>query len=112
MVFYRRMKVFDTCAFSLEERVPHSVFSRSNRFALLGSMVILVLTCFPIMVKGAATEDSLRVYFGTYTGPKSKGIYLSRFDPGTGKLSAPSLAAESKNPTFLAVHPNSKYLYA
>jgi 6-phosphogluconolactonase len=52
------------------------------------------------------------VYFGTYTGAKSQGIYVSRFDSATGKLSAPELAAETKNPTFLAVAPGGKYLYA
>ena len=52
------------------------------------------------------------VYFGTYTGAKSQGIYVSRFDSVTGKLSAPELAAETKNPTFLAVSPDKKFLYA
>jgi len=52
------------------------------------------------------------VYFGTYTGGKSKGIYVSRFDATTGKLSEPELAAETKNPSFLAIHPNGKFLYA
>ena len=46
------------------------------------------------------------VYFGTYTGAKSKGIYVSRFDPATGRLSAPELAAAARNPSFLALHPN------
>jgi 6-phosphogluconolactonase len=52
------------------------------------------------------------VYFGTYTGAKIKGIYFSRFDATTGKLSTPELAGETKNPSFLAVHPTGKYLYA
>jgi 6-phosphogluconolactonase len=52
------------------------------------------------------------VYFGTYTGAKSKGIYVSRFDPATGRLSAPELAAETRNPSFLAVHPGGHFLYA
>jgi 6-phosphogluconolactonase len=52
------------------------------------------------------------VYFGTYTDAKSKGIYVSQFDSATGRLSAPELAAETKNPTFLAVHPSGRYLYA
>jgi len=52
------------------------------------------------------------VYFGTYTGAKSQGIYVSRFDSAMGKLSAPELAAEAKNPSFLAVHPTEKYLYS
>jgi 6-phosphogluconolactonase len=52
------------------------------------------------------------VYFGTYTGVKSKGIYVSRFDSATGKLSEPELAAETQNPSFLAVNPTGKFLYA
>jgi len=51
-------------------------------------------------------------YFGTYTGPNSKGIYVSRFDTATGKLTAPELAAEVANPSWLTVHPNGRYLYA
>src|SRR5216117_1967046 len=52
------------------------------------------------------------VYFGTYTGGKSKGIYVSRFDSANGRLSAPELAAESLSPSFLAIHPNQRFLYA
>src|ERR1035438_7630731 len=52
------------------------------------------------------------VYFGSYTGAKSKGIYVSRFDSATGTLTAPELAAEIQNPTFLAVAPGEHFLYA
>jgi len=52
------------------------------------------------------------VYFGTYTGARSKGIYVSRFDSVTGKLGEPELAADTKSPSFLAVHPNHRFLYA
>lgn len=52
------------------------------------------------------------VYLGTYTGAKSKGIYVCRFDSTTGKLTSPELAAEAENPTFLAVHPNLAALYS
>jgi len=51
-------------------------------------------------------------YIGTYTRQKSKGIYVYRFDPKSGKLTGGTLAAETSNPSFLAVHPNQKYLYA
>lgn len=59
----------------------------------------------------AAAEAQL-VYFGTYTGAKSKGIYVSRLDPATGRLSAPELAAETTNPSFLAIHPGARFIYA
>ena len=54
------------------------------------------------------------LYVGTYTQPQSsaKGIYAYRFDAKTGKLADLGLMAETPNPTFLAVHPNGKYLYA
>jgi 6-phosphogluconolactonase len=52
------------------------------------------------------------VYFGTYTGPKSKGIYVAPFDVATGKLGALRVAAETENPSFLALHPTRPLLYA
>ena len=52
------------------------------------------------------------VYFGTYTGAKSQGIYVSRFDSVTGQLSAPELAAAIQNPSFLTVNPGATNLYA
>lgn len=61
------------------------------------------------------TESSVkqRVYFGTYSrDTKSKGIYVADVDQSAGKLSAARLAAESDNPSFLAIHPNGKFLYA
>ncbi|MCU1240727.1 MAG: hypothetical protein JWO71_1453 [Candidatus Acidoferrum typicum] len=53
------------------------------------------------------------VYVGTYTSKSvSKGIYVYSFDPGTGKLTSLGAAAESEDPSFLALHPSGKYLYA
>lgn len=52
------------------------------------------------------------VYFGTYTGEKSRGIYTSRLNLASGALTAPELAAETQNPSFLAVHPSRTFLYA
>lgn len=60
----------------------------------------------------SASAREFLVYFGTYTGEKSKGIYLSRFNADTGKLSEPQLAAELRNPSFLAAHPKGQFLYA
>ena len=52
------------------------------------------------------------VYIGTYTGAKSKGIHVARFDSASGTPAPPELAAETPNPSFLAIHPNQKFLYA
>jgi 6-phosphogluconolactonase len=59
-----------------------------------------------------SNDKVMRVYVGTYTGAKSKGIYVLDFDLTTGKLGAPSLATEATNPSFLAIHPDRHCLYA
>ena len=53
-------------------------------------------------------------YIGTYTGAQSqsKGIYAFRFDTATGVIEELGLVAETPNPTFLALHPNGRFLYA
>ncbi|MBE3100080.1 MAG: lactonase family protein [Planctomycetes bacterium] len=63
-------------------------------------------------VAHAAAPQAMRVYVGTYTGPKSKGIYQLRLDLATGALGQPELAAEVERPSFLAIHPNRQFLYA
>ena len=59
------------------------------------------------------------VYWGTYTtslprfaNGQSKGIYVSRFNSETGQLSTPEVAAETKSPSYLAIHPSGRFLYA
>ena len=54
----------------------------------------------------------LRVYVGTYTGGESKGIYVSAIDLNSGAMDPARLAAESENPSFVAIHPNGRFLYA
>lgn len=66
-----------------------------------------------LLAAGAiAAPKHYLVYFGTYTGEKSKGIYVSHFDAASGKLEALSVAAELANPSFVAPHPNGRFLYA
>lgn len=67
----------------------------------------------PFLLQGAAPlAKEYLVYAGTYTGPKSQGIYAYRFDTETGKMTPLGLAAETVNPTFLDIHPNHHFLYA
>lgn len=52
-------------------------------------------------------------YVGTYTGGSgSKGIYKCTIDSETGKFGAIELAAEAGSPSFLALTPDGKFLYA
>lgn len=68
-----------------------------------------------LLALSALAQDKLSVYVGTYTGKNpadSKGIYRFDFDAKDGKAGEPVLAVETANPTFLAVHPTGKFLYA
>lgn len=71
-----------------------------------------MLSAVALVFSLAAAEQV--VYVGTYTGgnSSSKGIYSFRFDPASGKMSAPELAAESVSPSFLAIARNGKAVYA
>jgi 6-phosphogluconolactonase len=60
----------------------------------------------------AAAGQKFWVFVGTYTDGKSKGIYRMELDSATGTLTEPTLAAAASNPSFLAIHPSGKYLYA
>jgi 6-phosphogluconolactonase len=77
----------------------------------IGGLIIAMLWVGALSTAGS---ESLPVYFGTYTGGEnsSKGIYRSTLELETGGLSEPVLAAEAKNPSFLEIHPNGRFLYA
>ncbi len=52
------------------------------------------------------------VYVGTFTQGASEGIYRLRFDTTSGRLSRESVIPAKYDPSFLAIHPNRRYLYA
>lgn len=72
---------------------------------------LVLLLSFSIASIHAEDKKSERVYFGTYTGSGSEGIYVAELHD-IGKLSEPRLAARISNPSFLAVHPSRQWLYA
>jgi 6-phosphogluconolactonase len=52
-------------------------------------------------------------YVGTYTTDgRSDGIYRLRLDTASGALRLDGLAAKSTNPSYLALHPSGRVLYA
>ena len=65
-----------------------------------------------LAVPAPRDAEHLAIYIGTYTGGGSQGIYRSVLDLDTGALGAPVLAGESANPSFLALHPNGRVLFA
>ena len=69
-----------------------------------------VLTC--LLPEAVAKKGEYIAYIGTYTRQNSKGIYAYKFDSATGKATEIGLVAETSNPSFLAIHPNRRFLYA
>jgi 6-phosphogluconolactonase len=70
----------------------------------------------PLLRANAQIADQLpaeySLYIGAYTRGASKGILLAHFNSKTGAISTPELAVATPNPTFLAIHPNNRFLYA
>lgn len=83
------------------------------RCKIVGIGLLILASC--LAASGAAAQKGgFFLYVGTYTlaGSESKGIYAYRFDPAARKIRSIGLAAETLNPSFLAVHPSHRFLYA
>jgi 6-phosphogluconolactonase len=89
-----------------------------NRTRHIFPTTALLLAFLLITVCAVATphnhDNKYFVYVGTYTAESStsKGIYAYRYDPNGSALTPVGLVAETTNPSFLAVHPNHRFLYA
>lgn len=78
-----------------------------------GALAIGLAALLPFSTARAAdSPKSARVYVGTYTNTDSKGVYRFDLDLETGEPAGLVLAAETTSPSFLAVGPGAKYLYA
>ena len=91
------------------------LYSRMNfspRF--LCSFSLLLAFTASTTPANAQTHGKYLFYVGTYTeeGSKSKGIYAYRFDEDANQITSLGLAAETTNPSFVALHPNGRFLYA
>ena len=80
-----------------------------KRFLQLAFLVL------PILVNAQSNSPAGNLNYmlvGTYTEGKSEGIYIYKFNSGTGTYQYVNKATGIKNPSYLAVSPNYKYVYA
>jgi 6-phosphogluconolactonase len=85
----------------------------SRRAALATGLAVAASLATPAAQRPASSSpSSMFVYIGTYTGEKSQGIYRARLDLASGTVSEPEVAAATTNPSFLALHPTRRFLYA
>src|SRR5271166_1390058 len=91
--------------------------SMNHSRGFLHVVALLIAFTLSSLLAAAAPADGqgkYLFYVGTYTeeGSKSKGIYAYRYDGKTNQITPLGLAAETTNPSFVALHPNGHFLYA
>lgn len=83
------------------------------RFTLIAATIAMLFSLSAAAPLNAAGEPhEFWAFVGTYTDGDSQGIYSFRFDARTGKAGDVQLAAEVTNPSFVAIRPDGKFLYA
>ena len=105
--------------------IPTVEKNKIRALATFCACLIVALSAFiaPRVVRTAhaqaapETSGNYLVYVGTYTSngsapTGSKGIYAYRFNAASGEIESLGLAVESEQPSFVAVDPEHKFLYA
>ena len=102
----------------MRDRDLKSVFSRRRFLKSTASLALAHsgLGAVASSVTGAKSNKIL-AYVGTYTGvagsgSNGEGIYVFEMDLRTGELSHRELVARVQNPSWIAITPSKKYLYA
>ncbi len=71
---------------------------------------ILILIIITSLISCNSRETFL--YVGTYTNGESEGIYKLTFNLETGEIGEKQLVSKTNNPSFIALSPNKKFMYA
>jgi 6-phosphogluconolactonase len=92
----------------------------SRRSFLAGASAIAISYAVPGIAQPSGTQrgnKKIFAYVGSYTGAfgggsNGEGIYRFEVDLDTGALSGRELAVKTPSPSWIAIHPSKKYLYA
>jgi 6-phosphogluconolactonase len=89
----------------------------SNRFTRREFVKVTGAAALAHSIPAAAQDRSKKpgewlLYAGTYTNGKSEGIYVYRMDSNSGGLKHAVTVKGVSNPSFLAIDPNRRFLYA
>jgi 6-phosphogluconolactonase len=117
MLIKRRMTfaflkgIADASTLSLAESPLHKPEMR-RMMAIMCRITLHRIIGFSLFIAFTTAVHSVPVFIGTGGGKNSgaKGIYRADFNPESGALTTPELAAEYTNPGFLAQHPSKPVL--
>lgn len=90
----------------------------SNQFTRRDFVKATALGALSLSLPAAAQTGSrqkageLLLYVGTYTRGKSEGIYVYRMNLADGQLRHAATVKGISNPSFLAIDPKRRFLYA
>jgi len=88
-------------------------FLTSPRSLVLGFLIVGTVFGMTETTNAADAAQEYLVYVGTYTaGGKSKGIYTLKLNMKTGSLRQIGFTEGVVNPSFVAIHPSNKFLFA
>jgi len=85
---------------------------KTTRRRYCALLVLFVLSLVVPGVAGDSPKGKYVLFVGTYTDKGSKGIYSFRYDSASGDLTPLGVAAETANPSFVAVDRSHRFLYA
>src|SRR5690242_12014776 len=118
----RQMALLAGAGFEIwSDRYCGDVFLRvsvKEQMKLISGMIATIrvlILALPALAMSATTNNEKNEYLlfvGTYTARDSKGIYGYRFSAASKKLIPLGLVAETPNPSFLAIDPSGRFLYA
>jgi 6-phosphogluconolactonase len=92
----------------------------SRRRFVKGAAALAFAQCaarMPMAARSQAKAGRVLAYVGTYTGAfgagsNGEGIYRFEMDTVSGELLHRTLVAKTPSPSWIAIHPSRKYLYA
>jgi 6-phosphogluconolactonase len=74
--------------------------------------LVFILSLVTVTAAQASPKNKYLLFVGTYTEKESKGIYAYGFNAASSELTPLGVAAETANPSFLAIDPSRRFLYA
>jgi 6-phosphogluconolactonase len=100
---------------AMTEQSMNQLLLRNMKKTFSHSCWLFAILLFSLLAS-ASSDHSAKgrylVFVGTYTDKGSQGIYSFRYDAKSGELTTAGLAAETENPSFLAIDKRGEFLYA